>query len=202
MNDTEHGSVSYWLDELRAGNERAASEIWQRYFDLLVTVARQNLSRNAARGADEEDVALSAFDSFIRGMGKGRFSQLEDRSDLWRLLLLITVRKAADLANREMRIKRGGGRVNVASQGDVAAYQLSLDEILSVEPTPEVAAMIQDQLRFLLKKLEDPHLKTIALLKMEGYTDDEIAQQLRCVRRTVVRKLGVIRDVWAVEIER
>jgi DNA-directed RNA polymerase specialized sigma24 family protein len=202
QDDHEDGSVSYWLDELKAGNERAATQIWQRYFQTLVAVARQNLRRSATRAADEEDVALSAFDSFIRGLDRGKFRQIEDRNDLWRLLLVITVRKAADLANREGRLKRGGGRVNESSKAGASGPGLSLEEVLSVEPTPEVAAMIQDELRFLLGKLVDPNLKTIALKKMEGYTDEEIAQQQNCVRRTIVRKLGVIRKLWADEITR
>jgi hypothetical protein len=56
----------------------------------------------APRGmADEEDVALSAFDSFCRGAEQGRFPQLSDRDDLWRLLFVITERKAIDLVNHE-----------------------------------------------------------------------------------------------------
>ena len=45
------------------------------------------------RAADEEDVALSAFDSFCRGAEQGRFPQLDGRDDLWHLLVVITVRK-------------------------------------------------------------------------------------------------------------
>jgi hypothetical protein len=61
--------------------------------------------------ADEEDVALSAFDSFCRGAEKGRFPRLQDCDDLWQLLFMITTRKAADLVEHERRQKRGGGLV-------------------------------------------------------------------------------------------
>jgi hypothetical protein len=64
------------------------------------------------RFADEEDVALRAFDSFCRGVDLGRFPWLKDRDGLWALLVLITVRKAADLVQYNRRERRGGGLVH------------------------------------------------------------------------------------------
>src|SRR5215470_15704111 len=89
----------------------AARELWQRYFAQLVELARQRLRGTLRRVADEEDVALSAFDSFCRGVEQGRFPQLKDRDGLWALLVLITVRKAADLVQYNRRGRRGGGQV-------------------------------------------------------------------------------------------
>ena len=193
------GSVSHWLAELKAGNERVTEAIWDRYFSTLVRVARKNLNPHVTRAADEEDVALSAFDSFIRGVDRGKFAKLNDRNDLWRLLLVITLRKAADQAKREMRQRRGGGRVKSAT--DLNAQQpgfenFCLDKALAREPTPAVAAMLRDQIVVLMKRLDDPVLQSIALAKMEGCTDQEIADRLDCARRTVVRKLAVIRQRW------
>jgi len=103
------GSVTAWIDRLCAGDRDATKPLLQGYFQPLVDLARKKL-RNAPRGmADEEDVPLSAFDSFIRGAAKGRFPQLTDRDDLRHLLLVITERKAVDLVNHERREKRGGG---------------------------------------------------------------------------------------------
>jgi hypothetical protein len=56
------------------------------------------LRATSRRVADEEDVALSAFDSFCAGAERGRFPDLKDRDNLWALLVTITARKAADLA--------------------------------------------------------------------------------------------------------
>ena len=69
--------------------------------------------------ADEEDVALSAFDSFCRGAQRGRFPQLDDRDNLWRLLVVITSRKAVDLAQHEgppevRRRRARGGLAGIA----------------------------------------------------------------------------------------
>src|SRR5438874_10540817 len=105
------GSVTRWLHELVAGDQAAAQELWNRYFQRLVGLARAKLRGAPRRAADEEDVALSAFDSFCRGVGRGAFPRLADSNDLWQLLLVITERKAYDLLARERAQKRGGDRV-------------------------------------------------------------------------------------------
>src|SRR5262245_24676301 len=113
MSPDEGGSVTCWLGNLRDGDLAAAQPLWERYFSRLVAVARGRLKRmrHGSGGEDEEDAALSAFNSFCDGAARGRFPQLTDRDDLWRLLVVITARKAMAQAHRERRKKRGGGRV-------------------------------------------------------------------------------------------
>src|SRR5436309_4156959 len=95
------GSVTTWVGRLRAGDGAAAQRLWERYFRRLVGLARERLRGLRRRAADEEDVALSAFDSFCRGVGQGRFPRLDDRNNLWELLVVITARKAIDLRQHE-----------------------------------------------------------------------------------------------------
>src|SRR5262245_21852756 len=102
------GTVSQWLDQLKAGDRAGVQKLWERYFRQLVGLARGKLAGAPRRAADEEDVALSAFDSFCRAAERGRFPRLEDRDDLWRLLAVLTERKAIGLRRREGRAKRGG----------------------------------------------------------------------------------------------
>ena len=83
-------SVTHWIGQLRAGDPVAAQHLWEGYFRRLVGLARGKLQSLPCRAADEEDVALSAFASFCRGVECGRFPQLADRDDLWRLLVTIT----------------------------------------------------------------------------------------------------------------
>src|SRR5215472_4676449 len=104
-------SVTHWLAGVKGGDPVAVERIWHRYFASLVRLARAHL-RTAPRGAeDEEDAALSAFDSFCDAAAHGRFPRLEDRDDLWRVLVTITARKAMDQASRQRAGRRGGGRV-------------------------------------------------------------------------------------------
>src|SRR5207249_11665632 len=118
MAEAEKDSVTDWIASLKAGDADAAQKLWQRYFESLVRLARGRL-RGAPRAmADEEDVALSAFDSFVRGAARGRYPRLDDREDLWRLLVVITERKALDQARHERQQKRGGGKVVGMSRPD------------------------------------------------------------------------------------
>src|SRR5262245_41745629 len=109
---TSDGSVSQWIGLLKEGDRAAAQPLWEAYFQRLVALARAQLRNTPRRAADEEDIALSAFDSFCGRAEKGRFPRLEDRNDLWQVLSVITVRKAIDAMRREGRQARGGGRVH------------------------------------------------------------------------------------------
>lgn len=92
---SEDEDVSQWLQDLKEGDREAVQKIWERYFKKLVALARNKLPAKSRRAFDEEDVALSAFNSFCLGVERGRFPQLQDRNDLWRVLLVITTRKAS-----------------------------------------------------------------------------------------------------------
>ncbi|AGA29060.1 ECF-type sigma factor [Singulisphaera acidiphila] len=201
MTTEDKGSVSIWVGSLKAGDQAAAQKLWDRYFDKLVHVARAKLRATRRPGIveDEEDAALSAFDSLCAGAALGRFPQLADRDDLWKLLVVITARKAVDQMQREGRQKRGGGRVvgESALAGPLADEGLGgLDQMVGSEPSPEFAAMVADEHRRLLNLLGDETLRRIAIWKMEGYTNEEIRQKLGCALRTVANKLELIRRTW------
>ena len=195
------GSVSKCVSRLKAGDQRAVQDLWERYFQRLVELARQKLQRGRRWAADEEDAALSAFDSFCRGAARGRFPQLSDRHDLWRLLVTITVRKASHLVRDEQRQKRGGGAVAGESAllgpADSSGAGSGFEKIISRDPTPQLAAQVAGDYQRLLADLGDPRLQAIAVWRMEGYTTDEIAAKLGCARCTVERKLQMIRACWS-----
>jgi DNA-directed RNA polymerase specialized sigma24 family protein len=195
-------SVTHWLSLLKAGDRAAARPLWERYFRLLVSRARAALGSAPRRAADEEDVALSAFDSFCRAAEQGRFPRLEDRNDLWRLLLVITARKAARQARDERRAKRGSGRVRAEvdlPSPDAEGEEGALALVIGLEPTPELSAQVAEEYSRLLDLLGDDTLRSIAVWQMEGHTVEEIAAKLDLSVRTVARKLVVIRDLWREE---
>jgi DNA-directed RNA polymerase specialized sigma24 family protein len=194
MADEDRGSVTLWLGDLKVGDMAAAQPLWERYYGKLVNLARAKLRRLPRSGAeqDEEDAALSAFNSFCAGAAEGKFPKLDDREDLWRLLVVMTARKAMAQANRHGRLKRGGGKV----VGDADANPKGLDLLAGPEPTPEFAAMVAEEFQRLLDALEDDGLRDVAVRRMEGYTCDEIADRLGCARRTVARRLDLIRKTW------
>jgi DNA-directed RNA polymerase specialized sigma24 family protein len=193
------GSITHWIGQLKAGNPAAAQRLWEEYFQRMVGLARKKLCGLPRTAADEEDVALSAFDSFCRGAEHGRFPQLQDREDLWHLLFLITARKAFRLKEHEGRQKRGGGRMRdeaAPAPGGEDLDEPALNQVVGREPTPDLAALMAEECRRLLTSLGDDQLRQVALWKMEGYTTEEIAARLGCVPRTVERRLQMIRSLW------
>ena len=189
-------SVTHWIEQLRAGERSAAGKLWAAYFRRLVQFARMKLQGVPRRMADEEDVALSAFDSFWRRAEQGRFPDLADRDNLWPLLLRITERKAIDLVHYQGRAKRGLGRVRGDSAVAPAADGQGLDQLAGKEPSPDLAAQVSETVQNLLARLPDPELRAVAVWKMEGYTNGEIAQLQACAVVTVERRLRLIRRIW------
>jgi DNA-directed RNA polymerase specialized sigma24 family protein len=194
---TTEGSITRLITRIKSGDGAAAQQIWDAYFQRLVSLARVRLRGAPRRAADEEDVALSAFDSFFRRAASGQFPRLDDRGDLWQLLFVLTVRKAIDLARRQGRITRGAGRVKSLVDLD----GLELDDVLGLEPTPELAAQMTEEYQRLLSLLGDESLRFVARWKMEGWTNREIAARLGCVEKSVERKLRSIRQLWYQETE-
>jgi RNA polymerase sigma factor (sigma-70 family) len=193
------GSVTRWVTALKDGNAAAAQPLWERYHRRLVGLAREKLRGAGRRTADEEDVVQNAFHSFFRGVAGGRFPQLGDRDNLWRLLVVITARKALDQLAAEHAKRRGGGTVSAdprISPGTARWEETAIEQIVGDEPTPEFAAQVAEEYQRLLDLLGDDTLRRVAVWRMEGLTTDEIAAKLDCSRRTVARKLETIRVIW------
>jgi DNA-directed RNA polymerase specialized sigma24 family protein len=185
-----------WVRRLEAGDREAAQKLWEGYYRRLVGLAHKKLRDVPRRDVDEEDVALSAFHSFCRGVEQGRFPCLENREDLWHLLVVITVRKAADLLAFRRRRRRGEGKVRGESAFAGPEEKRGIEQVVGTEPTPAFAAAVAEQCQILLRALPKAQLRSLAVWKMEGYTNQEVADQLRCSLATVERKLALIRDVW------
>lgn len=196
--------ISHWLQQKHGIHEQFAQAVWEMYFDKLVRLARMELGSLPRGDEDEEDVALSALASFLRGADAGRYPLLADRKDLWRLLFTITARKAMARKRRFFAKKRGGGEVRgepVRWGSDNQEQFGDMNELLGDEPTPELAREMVETCYELLEELPNSELKAVALYKMESYTNEEIAVLLRCSLRTVNRRLERIRELWTSEEE-
>jgi DNA-directed RNA polymerase specialized sigma24 family protein len=184
-------SITLWLHRLKAGDRsQAVDRLWNVYFTKMVGLARRHLGSRNRAADDEEDVALSAFQSFVEAAQRGRFPRLDDRDDLWQVLFVVTARKTADHVESAGRQKRGGGRV-------IQPLIDEIDLLASSEPDPAEAIALTEDLEALLTRLDDPLLKQIALQKLDGYTNEEIAVRIERSVPTVERKLALIREKWS-----
>jgi RNA polymerase sigma factor (sigma-70 family) len=194
------GSVTRMIQLLRsddaAERDLAARLIWTRYFRDLLELARHNLNKRIRRREDEEDVLQSMYKSFCLRQQRGEFD-LASRDALWKLLVTITLRKARNAAKKQMREKRDVGREQtIAGQDDGESGQWVLEQMDSSGPSPAEAALLNEALERRLEALDDVQLTEIALWRLEGYTNREIADRLDCTERSVERRMERIRNRW------
>jgi len=193
------------MNELAGGDESAAAQIWKYYHERLVRLARKNLVEGRCRVADEDDVVLEAFNSFCRCVIEGRLPNLHHRDNLWKVLVTITVRKAWHQDRDQTAEIRGGGEVrgeSVFARVDSSTPGAGINHIPSPDPRPEFAVMVVEKYESLMRSLGDDVLRQTARYKLEGYSNGEIAQRMKCSLRSVGRRLARIRRIWAEEIER
>jgi RNA polymerase sigma factor (sigma-70 family) len=181
-------SVTRLIRAAEQDRDSAVGPLLAVYFDRLVQLARKRLQDLPGLANYDEDLALRSFYSVYRRVrDPQRPLRLAGREDLWRLLVTRTISRAIDLIRRHRP-----GEVPGASDPE---------QLLAHEPTPEEAAVAADECRRLLDLLDESELRQIALWKVEGFTNEEIAARLDCVPRTVERKVRRIRLLWQHEWE-
>lgn len=194
---TAAGSVTGWILDLKSGDPRAAQRLWDRYVKQLIRLAHYKLGSAPRRMADEEDVVATAFAQFFAGVEQRRFSRLDDRNDLWQILVRLTDCRAKDQLRRvHTRRKHETGESALQGSGAETCDQHELQGIRCPVATPQFTAEMLERFHALLESLEDDTLRQIAVWKMESRTSQEIADLLGRSVRTVERKLRMIRDRW------
>jgi RNA polymerase sigma factor (sigma-70 family) len=195
----DSGSITRYLAQLsgdRSGlRNDAAQQIWQRYFPTLLQLAHRTLDPRVRQRADALDVLQDAYNSFCLRQQRGDFD-LKTRDDLWQVLVTIVYRKLRNLARHHRRQRRDyrretSGPVSAGDGDD--ALDAAADEM-----APDEAVAFAEEMELRLRSLPEP-LRQIALWKLEGYTNEEIAgpERLNCSPRTVERKLERIRAIWS-----
>ncbi len=194
---SDSSNITAWLVRWKDGErDEATRRLCQAYFSRLVSRAHALLGSRGRGAGDAEDVAQSAFWSFVQGAENGRFPRLEDRDDLWQVLLVLTARKAGKLRRREAAEKRGGGKVKAVSElaGDDSGQ--AAPEFPGGEPDPAEVVAFAETCTRLLDRLGKEDLRQVALWRLEGYSNAEIARRLGRHEGTVERKLQLIREIW------
>ncbi len=195
---SSEGSVSDLIAELKQHpSQEAAQQIYQRYIVRLVRRAKSLLGDDPCGAADEEDIAARAINDLFVGIEEGRFARLDDRQDLWQVLMMLVHRRAVDHRRKygpEAALLQGESVLNGGAED--SSQGLGMAGVRDVEPTAEEAMEFADSLRRRLAELPAERHRRIALWKLEGRTSAEIARLLGCTKRTVEYALHAIRRAW------
>ncbi len=185
-------SISDWIGQVRDGNDSAAYHLWDRFFNRILATARRRCLIDVI--VDEEDIAISVFSSLCLGLRNGRYCELRDRNELWRLIVVMTVRKVTSKTEYSSRKKRDRSRLLSAGASDDSGV---IENLVCSKPTPSLEAEMSDQIDGWFDRLEQDELKQIAASKLKGCTNEEIAVQIGRSLATVERKLKLIRRIWS-----
>jgi DNA-directed RNA polymerase specialized sigma24 family protein len=192
--NTNEGSVTQLFALVGQGDEGAAAALWERFVPRLLGLARRTLASHPRLNGFADDVVQSVFASFFAQARAGQFV-LDHRNDVWNLLGVMTVRKARMAIRREMADKRGGGQIiNEADPSSPEGSPPVLDAVSTSQLGPEFDLHAEE----MLAGLPDA-LRTVAVLRLMGHTNPEIATQLDWTLRKVERKLQLIRLRWEKE---
>ena len=198
--ESSPAEFSQLLDRVRDGDEDATAELWETYFQRLVRIAAKRLPTNLRRSGDEEDIAISAFHSFIAGIRHDKFPDLSGPDNLWGLLITLTSRKVNAHLRFQTRQKRGGGNVRgesvfMDSRGE--SSRGGIGGVTGDGAAPDLHAELAEACDGLLNGLADDQLRQIAVMRMDGFLVDEIAAKMKLSKRAVERRLQLIRRTWA-----
>ncbi len=185
-------SVTRWINELKKGDAAAADLLWQFLQSRLIALASRQVGFSVSY--DKEDVALDAFATLCEGIREGRY-EIANRNALWSLLGVITINGARKRSRNEKRLRRGGSFTRTKSNDK------TLDSITTNELSPEDSYFALEECKRLLSILPNENLKRLAVLKVDGYTNEEVAEIMNCTRRSVQRRLKLIREIWTNELD-
>lgn len=155
----------------------------------MAHVAKASLGNGLRSVSDEEDAAICAFAAFLRRTSQGAYEVMSTRDDLWKLLAVITKTHALKQA-RFFRRTRRRPAIN-GLEGEIMLTRLASDS-----PAPELVASISETMTMLLDDLDEPELREVAMSRLEGLTNEEIAAKQNRSVRTIERRVTLIADIW------
>lgn len=171
------------MARLRAGEDAAVRRVFDHFTWQLIALARRQFDARLRHKVDPEDVVQSAYKSFFLRYGEGNFVA-ESWNSLWALLTLITLRKCADRVRYHRAERRDVAREVSAPQE--AEGPEPWENALDRDPTPDEALMLAETVEQVLSSLSVDE-RPIIELSLQGYSTQEISQQLGRAERSVRR---------------
>jgi len=180
------------LAQLQAGDHRAADAIFRRFARRLVGLARVRLDERLRQKVDAEDIVQSVFRSFFGRSARGEFN-FANWEGVWRLLVLLTVRKCGHRAIH-FQADRRDARREVTGSGDNSAADMRFLEAIAADPTPEEAVLLAETTEAIMRRLRNDKERQIFELSLQGYSIPEISAKVGHYERGVERVRGRIKN--------
>jgi RNA polymerase sigma-70 factor (ECF subfamily) len=178
------------MARLRAGDNSAASEVFNRFTNRLIGLARSRLDHLIRQKIDPEDILQSVYRSFFRRHAQGRFDVVS-WDNLWGMLTVITVRKCNYRRKYFRAACRDVEREVVCPPADSSPARDF--ELLARDPTPSEAARLAETVELVMRELTDREQHMLAL-SLQGYEVTEISTRVSRTERTVQRVLRRVRQ--------
>ncbi|HUY88268.1 MAG TPA: sigma-70 family RNA polymerase sigma factor [Pirellulales bacterium] len=187
----ESSSVTTWIARIKQGDDDAARELWERYHERLLKLARRLLGFAARREADESDLVQDAFKNFFAAARAGKFARLKDRDDFWRLITVMASNRARDYQRRQ---RRGQGKARVLGESALpaagrAGEAAGIEQMTDSRAASQMLEVVVGELCELFEQLGEPQVAQIVALRVEGWKHKDIASKLDIAPATVERKL-------------
>jgi len=164
------------IERLNKGDEDAIAKLYHAFSGRLVEIAGKNIHPALLKRFDGEDVVQSVFRTFFRRQAGGQYS-IDNSTQLWKLLVTITIFKTRSQARRHRAAKRNA---------HVESPSLSHIDFLDTAPTPDSALALWEEVDVVLEGLPQKASDILAA-RLEGQTKTEIAENLNISRQTVHR---------------
>ena len=197
MRSQNIGSVTGWIEQLKSSDPEAQRQIWERFVSRLVHFTNGQMRNASFRVADADDITNMAFYNFFE-KSPDQFEQLVDRNDLWQILTMLAERRAIDQQRKWFNQKNGGNRIlNEPSLVDNDGNAKGMDVFEGNCRPPDIEFMLAEETELLLSSLDDELLRQIAIAKLQGFDNREIAKTFAVSVRTIERKLNIIREIFS-----
>lgn len=194
----EQGSVTRWISQIREGQQEALDAFSKRYFSKIRNLAKSRLSK-----PDSEEVANDVLIALTNSIASGKYPDLTDRTSLWYLILKITQRRVIALSRRDrarrripMELVESEPTNDAEDMDSLTEYESDLDDVITSKSSDATWVEISDCWEELLRCLPDDECRKIAQLKLEYYSNREIAQMLRFTPSMINRKVRLIQEEW------
>lgn len=175
---------------LKAGDQQAAYELFNRFTSRLIALARSRLEQRANSKVDPDDVVQSVYRSFFLRQQDDQF-ELDGWDSIWALLAKITIRKCGREIQALRAAKRDYRRENL--QQSVENSNRDREEIIDLIPTPSEAAVLNETLELLMEGLDEKKREMLSL-RLQGYTVLEVSQKTGRTERAVYRLLSSVKS--------